>query len=116
MLFKIRNQLSDVLTICYGILRHRKLRKKESRQAPAVSSLALQEAQELFGDPDELILNRQKNLEMSEYRETKLEDEFEPIVVSEKYMTEQDDQIRKLDIPERMQVIRVLCGSSKFPD
>lgn len=42
---------------------------------------------------------------MSEYRETRLEDEFEPIVLSEKYMTEQDDQIRELDIPERMQVI-----------
>jgi len=56
-----------------------------------------------------LILNRQKNLEMSEYRETRLEDEFEPIVLSEKYMTEQDDQIRELDIPERMQVILDLC-------
>lgn len=57
-----------------------------------------------------MILNRQKNLEMSEYRETRLEDEFEPIVLSEKYMTEQDDQIRELDIPERMQVIWDLCG------
>ncbi|BAT85072.1 hypothetical protein VIGAN_04256600 [Vigna angularis var. angularis] len=85
-------------------MRQRKLKKKKTRQAPGVSSSALQEAQELFGDPDELILNRQKNLEMSEYRETRLEDEFEPIVLSEKYMTEQDDQIRELDIPERMQI------------
>ncbi|KHN38799.1 Transcription elongation factor SPT6 [Glycine soja] len=85
-------------------MRQRKLKKKKTRQAPGVSSSALQEAQELFGDPDELILNRQKNLEMSEFRETRLEDEFEPIVLSEKYMTEKDDWIRELDIPERMQV------------
>ncbi|CAJ1888036.1 unnamed protein product [Sphenostylis stenocarpa] len=92
-------------------MRQRKLKKKKTRQAPGVSSSALQEAQELFGDPDELILNRQKNLEMSEYRETRLEDEFEPIVLSEKYMTEQDDQIRELDIPERMQISEESTGA-----
>ncbi|XP_027352655.1 transcription elongation factor SPT6 homolog isoform X3 [Abrus precatorius] len=92
-------------------MRQRKLKKKKTRQAPGVSSSALQEAQELFGDPDELILNRQKNLEMSEFRETRLEDEFEPIVLSEKYMTEKDDRIRELDIPERMQISEESTGS-----
>ncbi|XP_020220029.1 transcription elongation factor SPT6 homolog [Cajanus cajan] len=92
-------------------MRQRKLKKKKTRQAPGVSSSALQEAQELFGDPDELILNRQKNLEMSEFRESRLEDEFEPIVLSEKYMTQKDDRIRELDIPERMQISEESTGA-----
>ncbi|RDX68890.1 Transcription elongation factor SPT6-like protein, partial [Mucuna pruriens] len=92
-------------------MRQRKLKKKKTRQAPGVSSSALQEAQELFGDPDELIMNRQKNLEMSEFRETRLEDEFEPIVLIEKYMTEKDDRIRELDIPERMQISEESTGA-----
>ncbi|TKY62758.1 Transcription elongation factor SPT6 [Spatholobus suberectus] len=92
-------------------MRQRKLKKKKTRQAPGVSSSALQEAQELFGDPDELILNRQKNLEMSEFRESRLEDEFEPSVLSEKYMTEKDDRIRELDIPERMQISEESTGA-----
>lgn len=81
------------------------MKKKKARQAPGVSSSALQEAQELFGDVDELLQSRKQSLELREYRETRLEDEFEPIVLSEKYMTEKDDRIRELDIPERMQVL-----------
>lgn len=42
--------------------------------------------------------------ESGEWRERRLEDEFEPIILSEKYMTEKDDRIREIDIPERMQV------------
>lgn len=64
----------------------------------------MQEAQELFGDVEELLQSRKHSLELRENRETRLEDEFEPIVLSEKYMTEKDDRIRELDIPERMQV------------
>lgn len=30
---------------------------------------------------------------------------YEPIVLSEKYMTERDDEIREVDIPERLQVM-----------
>lgn len=39
--------------------------------------------------------------------ERRLVDEFEPVILSEKYMTEKDDQIREIDIPERMQVFNV---------
>lgn len=42
--------------------------------------------------------------ESGEWKEKRLEDEFEPIILSEKYMTEKDERIRKIDIPERMQV------------
>jgi transcription elongation factor SPT6 len=51
-----------------------------------------------------LLEARNRIREKNDNRETKLEDEFEPIVLSEKYMTEKDDGIRGLDIPERMQV------------
>lgn len=87
------------------MFRQRKLKKKKSRQAPGVSSSALQEAHEIFGDVDELLQLRKQGLDSSEWRERRLEDEFEPIVLSEKYMTEKDDQIRELDVPERMQVL-----------
>lgn len=84
--------------------RQRKLKRKKSRQAPGVSSSALQEAHDIFGDVDELLQLRKQGMDSGEWRERRLEDEFEPIVLSEKYMTEKDDQIRELDIPERMQV------------
>lgn len=81
------------------------MKRKKTRQAHGVSSSALQEAQELFGDVEELLESRKQNLELHEYRETRLEDEFEPTVLSEKYMTEKDDKIREVDLPERMQVL-----------
>lgn len=34
----------------------------------------------------------------------RLEDEFDPIIVKEKYLTEKDERIRKIDVPERLQV------------
>lgn len=80
------------------------MKKKKNRQAPGVSSSALQEAHQIFGDVDELLQLRKQGLDSSEWRERRLEDEFEPIILSEKYMTEKDDQIRMTDIPERMQV------------
>ena len=87
--------------ICRG---GRRPKKGGNRRAPGVSSTALQEAHEIFGDVDELLQLRKQDLDSSEWRERKLEDEFEPIVLSEKYMTEEDEQIRELDVPERMQV------------
>lgn len=36
--------------------------------------------------------------------ERSLEDQFDPSILSEKYMTGKDDQIREIDVPERMQV------------
>ncbi|XP_023537141.1 transcription elongation factor SPT6 homolog isoform X2 [Cucurbita pepo subsp. pepo] len=91
-------------------LRRRKLKKKKSRQAPGVSSTALQEAHEIFGDVDELLQLRKRELDTHEWREKRLEDEFEPIVISEKYMTEKDDQIREIDMPERMQISEESTG------
>lgn len=95
--------------------RRKKVNKKKSRQAPGVSSFALQEAHDIFGDVDELLRLRKQGLakigrheESSEWRERRLEDEFEPIILSEKYMTEKDDQIREIDIPERLQVVTQL--------
>jgi transcription elongation factor SPT6 len=40
----------------------------------------------------------------SEMRGKKLEDEFEPFILAEKYMTIKDEQIKENDVPERMQV------------
>ncbi|XAR62643.1 hypothetical protein NMG60_11017483 [Bertholletia excelsa] len=48
--------------------------------------------------------------ESGEWRDRRLEDEFEPIVLSEKYMTEKDDQIREIDVPERMQISEESSG------
>ncbi|PON78960.1 Transcription elongation factor [Parasponia andersonii] len=92
-------------------VRQRKVKRKKSRQAPGVSSSALMEAHEIFGDVDELLQIRKQGLDSSEWRERRLEDEFEPVVLSEKYMTEKDDQIRELDVPERMQLSEESTGS-----
>ncbi|GFY84642.1 global transcription factor group B1 [Actinidia rufa] len=98
-------------------VRRGKLNKKKPRQAPGVSSSALQEAHDIFGDVDELLRLRKQGLAKTgkydgsgEWRERRLEDEFEPIVLSEKYMTEKDDHIRKEDIPERMQIYEESTG------
>ncbi|CAK7339903.1 unnamed protein product [Dovyalis caffra] len=98
------------------LVRRKKLKKKKSRQASGVSSSALQEAQEIFGDVDELIQIRKQGLESSEWKERRLEDEFEPTVLSEKYMTEKDDRIRMIDIPERMQVSEESTGPPPLDD
>ena len=92
----------------------RRPKKGGNRRAPGVSSSALQEAHEIFGDVDELLQLRKQGLDSTEWRERRLEDEFEPIVLSEKYMTEKDDQIKELDIPERMQVWQAFWDISLF--
>ncbi|XP_024967791.1 transcription elongation factor SPT6 homolog isoform X2 [Cynara cardunculus var. scolymus] len=103
--------------------RRRKVNKKKSRQAPGVSSSAMQEAHDIFGDVDELLRQRKLGLEKinrfdetGEWRERKLEDEFEPIILSEKYMTEKDDHIREIDIPERMQISEESTGPPPTDD
>lgn len=72
----------------------------------------MRDANEIFGDVDELLTIRKKGLASSERMERRLEDEFEPTVLSEKYMTGKDDEIRQLDIPERMQVCFLSMGYS----
>ncbi|PWA93343.1 global transcription factor group B1 [Artemisia annua] len=96
---------------------HIDVKKKTFRQTGGVSSMALQEAHDIFGDVDEFLRQRKFQLgerspydEPSEWKERKLEDEFEPIILSEKYMTEKDDKIREIDIPERMQISEKSTG------
>jgi transcription elongation factor SPT6 len=75
-----------------------------------VSSSALQEAHELFGDVDELLARRMKDLERaaansSELAGNSLEDKFDPEILTDMYKTPRDEKIRRTDVPERMQVI-----------
>ncbi|GJX76135.1 transcription elongation factor SPT6 [Tanacetum coccineum] len=97
--------------------RHRKVKKKIFRQTGGVSTMALQEAHDIFGDVDEFLLQRKiqverrnRHDETDEWKKRDLEDEFEPIIISEKYMTKQDDLIREIDIPERMQITEKSTG------
>uniref|UniRef100_A0A2P2KHS7 Transcription elongation factor spt6 n=1 Tax=Rhizophora mucronata TaxID=61149 RepID=A0A2P2KHS7_RHIMU len=92
-------------------VRRKKLKRKKARQAPGVSSSALQEAHEIFGDVDELLQLRKQGLVSSELRGRTLEEEFEPTVLSEKYMTEKDEKIRVTDVPERIQISEETTGS-----
>uniref|UniRef100_A0A0D9UXY2 Transcription elongation factor spt6 n=1 Tax=Leersia perrieri TaxID=77586 RepID=A0A0D9UXY2_9ORYZ len=89
--------------------------KKQRRPAAGVSSSALQEAHDIFGDVDELLALRKQELERdaansAEMRGNRLEDEFEPFILAEKYMTPKDEQIRENDVPERMQLSEELTG------
>ncbi|PQP93583.1 transcription elongation factor SPT6-like [Prunus yedoensis var. nudiflora] len=93
------------------LVRQKKLKRKKFREAPGVSSSSLHEAHEIFGDVDELLQLRKQGSDSNECRDRKLEDEFEPSVLSEKYMTEKDDQIRELDVPERIQIYEESTGS-----
>uniref|UniRef100_A0ACD5XYJ0 Uncharacterized protein n=1 Tax=Avena sativa TaxID=4498 RepID=A0ACD5XYJ0_AVESA len=92
--------------------------KRPVQHAAGVSSAALQEAHDLFGDVDDLLARRTEDLERAaansgESRGNRLEDEFDPIILSEKYMTPKDEQIRKKDIPERMQLSEELTGTGE---
>lgn len=90
----------------------RRKKPKKSRQRPGISSSALQEAHEIFGDVEDLL--RLRKLEArdrhGETGERSLEDQFDPSILSEKYMTEKDDQIREIDVPERMQISEESTG------
>ncbi|GMJ14356.1 hypothetical protein HRI_005104800 [Hibiscus trionum] len=92
-------------------VRRKKMKNKKSRHAFDVSSSALKEAQDIFGDVDELLMLRKQGLDYSDKKERRLEDQFEPTVLSEKYMTEKDDEIRMIDIPERMQISEESTGN-----
>ncbi|KAG6427914.1 hypothetical protein SASPL_112161 [Salvia splendens] len=92
----------------------RRKKPKKSGQLPGISSSALQEAHEIFGDVEDLLRLRKIDVRgrFGETSESSLEDQFDPSVLSEKYMTEKDDQIREIDIPERMQISE---GSTGHP-
>ncbi|KAL8120337.1 hypothetical protein AgCh_017493 [Apium graveolens] len=96
------------LTYCSSF--RRKVTNKKPR--PGVTSAALQEAHEIFGNVDDLLKRRKQGLtEMSGFddppeKRKKLRNigGFDPTILSEKYMTEKDDIIHNIDFPERLQV------------
>ncbi|KAM3411347.1 hypothetical protein ACQJBY_003159 [Aegilops geniculata] len=97
------------------VVKRKKVKRKPLRQAAGVSSSALQEAHDIFGDVDELLALRKQELERDainsgELRGNRLEDEFEPFILAEKYMTPKDEQIKETDIPERIQLSEELTG------
>ncbi|RVW76552.1 Transcription elongation factor SPT6-like [Vitis vinifera] len=65
----------------------RKLKRK-SRQEYGVSSSTVEEAHDIFGDPNEYLNRRKKK----------------------KYLTEKDDLIRNIDMPERIQISEESTG------
>jgi transcription elongation factor SPT6 len=118
-----------MLSICFVMFywnsrRSKARRKGPSKAAAGISSMALQEAQEIFGDVTELLDRRKSGMNSDQLGEDaddegyrlgrpskkKLEDEFEPSVLEEKYMTEKDNRIREIDMPERLQVSVLLCA------
>ncbi|KAL9860887.1 Transcription elongation factor SPT6 [Arabidopsis thaliana] len=92
------------------------MRRKKMKYKQGTDSNALRYANDVFGDPEELLKLRKKDLKYNEKIERKLEDEFEPMVLTEKYMTEKDDEIRKLDVPERMQIFEEAIGIVSLDD
>ncbi|EPS63191.1 hypothetical protein M569_11596, partial [Genlisea aurea] len=90
----------------------RRRKPKITRQCPGISSSSLQAAHEIFGDAEDLL--RMRKLDVRDmYDETggvTLEDQFDPSLRSEKYMTKKDAQIRKIDIPERVQISEASTG------
>ncbi|KAL0339825.1 UNVERIFIED_CONTAM: Transcription elongation factor SPT6 [Sesamum radiatum] len=90
----------------------RRKKPKKIRQRPGISSSALQEAHEIFGDVEDLLRIRKLEVRdrFTEVGERSLEDQFDPSILSEKYMTGKDDQIREIDVPERMQISEESTG------
>lgn len=87
--------------------RERKHKKKSLKQTSGLSLASLAEAQDIFGDVDELLQLRKQHISSTDNDsglERKLENEYEPSILVEKYLTERDEQIRQNDLPERMQV------------
>ncbi|KAL8147948.1 hypothetical protein AgCh_005324 [Apium graveolens] len=72
----------------------------------------IMEAHEIFGNVDDLLKRRKQGLtEMSGFddppgRRNELRNigGFDPTILSEKYMTEKDDNIRNIDFPKRLQL------------
>ncbi|EPS71600.1 hypothetical protein M569_03159, partial [Genlisea aurea] len=96
----------------------RRKKPKKTKQRAGISSSALQEAHEIFGDVEDLL--RMRKLEVRDkHAETSgsaLEDQFDPSVLSEKYMTGKDAEIREIDIPERMQIAEESTGNPPTDD
>lgn len=80
---------------------YRKYPNKGKQSGP--SSSVVHETHEVFGGVDGILESRK--LEASDnHGGNSLQDQFDPSVLSEKYMTGKDGRIREIDAPERMQV------------
>jgi transcription elongation factor SPT6 len=97
-----------------------KKKKKPFRQARGIHSVALQEAQDIFGSVSSLrhkhMMKETAGLDTEKRDEDEygcaqqapsqkiLEKQFEPTLLEEKFLTERNDHLRKTDVPERLQV------------
>ncbi|GLT74544.1 hypothetical protein SLA2020_463320 [Shorea laevis] len=78
------------------------------RQAVVVVSPPVKEAGYLVGDVNEILTQRKQALAMIVKPDNS--NEFEPFFLVDKYMTERDDYVREVDLPERMQVFEEIVG------
>ncbi|KAL1825462.1 hypothetical protein ACET3Z_012240 [Daucus carota] len=93
----------------------RGVNKQKPRQAQGVSSSALQEAHDIFGNVDDLLKRRAYHDDSGRRKERRLCGGFDPNILAEKYMTEKGDLIRNTGFPERWQVsqLRTKKGLTK---
>ena len=105
--------------------RRRKRKKKKGARMDGVASEALMEAQDIFGDVADLLEARRQQLEQQRYmaeegvgmegyeegeegmegrRTSALEAQYEPSLLASQFLTKRDDEIRRKDVPERIQV------------
>ncbi|XP_074326155.1 transcription elongation factor SPT6 homolog [Apium graveolens] len=104
------------LLLTYSSSFRRKVTNKKPR--PGVTSAALQEAHEIFGNVDDLLKHCKQGLtEMSGFddpperrKELRNIRGFDPTILSEKYMTEKDDIIHNIDFLERLQIFEHTTG------
>ncbi|KAJ4884138.1 global transcription factor group B1 [Raphanus sativus] len=105
------DEMADFIVDEDGNGQPRRGNNKKRKYGQGSDMSAIHDANEIFGDVGELLSLRKKGLASSERMERRLEDEFEPTILSEKYMTGKDDEIRQVDIPERMQISEDSTGS-----
>eukprot|EP00958_Prasinococcus_capsulatus_P006789 scaffold630_cov399-Prasinococcus_capsulatus_cf.AAC.24 len=110
-------------------------RKRRLPKSSIVSSTLLHEAQEIFGDVNELLeLHAQAELEEEddeEYAEEELDDEGQPVLrkparpkklaldpgeLSKGFFTDFDEQVRQKDIPERIQLRHASASAERQRD
>ncbi|KAG9156361.1 hypothetical protein Leryth_009224 [Lithospermum erythrorhizon] len=111
------DDMADFIVSEEEVDEHGAVVRRRRRNDSDETSGQLNEGREIFGDVDELLRQRKKSLAKMnrnegsiQQRDRRLEHEFEPIILSEKYMTEKDDRIRENDIPERMQLSEESTG------
>jgi len=90
-----------------------KKRKKKTSRKSNVTSHQMREAAALFGGYDDFMNGDEYEEGPKAEKPTSLIDQFEPAVLAERYITPSDDQIRAIDIPERMQARKEQRGEPK---